>query len=50
MAASTLSGSGTCWLPENIMCSKRWAKPLLPGRWLAAPTWYQTFTVTWGAR
>ena len=32
------------------MCSNRWAKPLLPGAWLAAPTWYQMSTATCGSR
>src|SRR5205823_1094311 len=51
MLSSTWNGEGcTCLEPENIMCSKRWAKPLLPGVWLAAPTWYQTSTATCGSR
>src|SRR5207245_3248177 len=44
------SGSFACLLPLNIMCSKRWANPLRPGVWLAAPSWYQTLTETWGRR
>src|SRR6266571_1056693 len=44
------SGSGACLVPENIMCSNRWANPLRPGVWLAAPTWYPTFTETCGRR
>src|SRR5215207_10625664 len=31
------------------MCSKRWAKPVRPGRSFADPTWYQRFTATIGA-
>ena len=51
MPSRTRKGSGPmCLAPENIMCSKRWAKPLLPGVWLAAPTWYQTSTATSGSR
>src|SRR5207253_7079090 len=44
------SGSFACLLPLNIMCSNRWANPLRPGVWLAAPTWYQMSTATWGRR
>src|SRR5712675_3191194 len=44
------SGSFACLVPLNIMCSKRWANPLRPGVWLAAPTWYQTLTETCGRR
>src|SRR3954462_9806947 len=51
MASSVWMGEGcTCLEPENIMCSKRCAKPLCPGVWLAAPTWYQTSTATCGKR
>src|SRR5258708_36246136 len=32
------------------MCSKRWAKPLRRGVWLAAPTWYHKSTETSGSR
>src|SRR5215207_10081517 len=31
------------------MCSKRWAKPVRPGRSFADPTWYQRLTATIGA-
>src|SRR3954470_20344385 len=51
MDSSAWKGEGcTCLEPENIMCSKRWANPLCPGVWLAAPTWYQTSTATCGSR
>ncbi len=26
-------------VPLNIMCSKKWARPVIPGRSLAEPTW-----------
>src|SRR5271169_1594360 len=32
------------------MCSKRWAKPVRPGRSLSGPTWYQRSTATRGRR
>ena len=32
------------------MCSKRWAKPVRPGRSSLEPTWYQTLTPTIGVR
>jgi hypothetical protein len=35
--------------PLNIRCSKRWAKPVLPGFSFFEPTWYQMFTATMGA-
>src|SRR5262245_30163026 len=35
--------------PWNIRCSKRWAKPVLPGFSFLLPTWYQTLTATIGA-
>jgi hypothetical protein len=35
-------------LPENIRCSNRWAKPVLPGFSFLEPTWYQVFTATTG--
>src|SRR6187455_407445 len=31
-----------------MRCSKRWAKPVRPGRSFFEPTWYQTFTATMG--
>ena len=27
------------WVPLNIMCSKKWLIPVIPGRSLAEPTW-----------
>src|SRR5580692_11763904 len=42
--------SPTCSEPSNIMCSKRWAKPVRPGRSLSGPTWYQRSTATSGRR
>src|ERR1700738_3254259 len=42
--------SPTCSEPSNIMCSKRWAKPVRPGRSLSGPTWYQRSTATRGRR
>ena len=27
------------WVPLNIMCSKKWARPVIPGRSFAEPTW-----------
>src|SRR5256885_10386084 len=35
---------------KRSRCSNRCAKPLRPGTWLAAPTWYQTSTATCGRR
>src|SRR5579884_726783 len=35
--------------PWNMMCSKRWAKPVLPGGSCLEPTPYQRFTATTGA-
>src|SRR5512143_364417 len=32
-----------------MRCSKRWAKPVLPGFSFFEPTWYQTFTAAIGA-
>src|SRR5688572_7544956 len=36
--------------PWNIMCSNRWAKPVLPGFSCLLPTSYHRFTATSGAR
>jgi hypothetical protein len=36
--------------PWNITCSKRWAKPVLPGTSFLDPTAYQMQTATTGAR
>src|ERR1700690_476972 len=36
--------------PWNITCSKRWAKPVLPGTSFFEPTAYQMLTATTGAR
>src|SRR5689334_17324006 len=36
------------WLPENIRCSNRWAKPVLPCGSFLEPTWYQGLTATTG--
>jgi hypothetical protein len=38
-----------CSEPLKTRCSKRWAKPVRPGRSFFEPTWYQTFTATMGA-
>ena len=27
------------WVPLNIMCSKKWLIPVIPGRSFAEPTW-----------
>src|SRR6188508_1418239 len=37
-------------VPLNIRCSRKWARPDLPGVSSAAPTLYQTMWVTTGAR
>src|SRR5262245_56673743 len=42
------SGS-TFFEPWNIMCSKRCAKPVRPGRSFLEPTWYQRLTWTIGS-
>ena len=34
-----ISKSGTVLVPRNIMCSKKWAKPVKPGRSFFDPTW-----------
>src|SRR6185437_11861904 len=39
----------TCAEPSNIRCSKRCAKPCLPGGSCREPTLYQRFTATIGA-
>jgi hypothetical protein len=36
-------------LPENIRCSNRCAKPVLPGFSFFEPTWYHVLTATTGA-
>src|SRR5688572_25891602 len=41
--------SGTCFDAWNIMCSKRWAKPVRPAASLAGPTWYHVLTATTGS-
>jgi hypothetical protein len=41
------SGS-TFFEPLNIMCSKKWAKPVRPALSFFDPTWYQTETCTIG--
>ena len=40
--------SGTFPEPSNMMCSKRWAKPVRPGLSRPEPTWYHIFTLTIG--
>ncbi len=35
--------------PENMRCSNRCAKPVLPAGSSAEPTWYQIETATTGA-
>ena len=44
------SALATCREPWNMTCSKRWAKPVLPGTSCLEPTAYQRLTATTGAR